>query len=122
MLTCKSPRKVMRVAHLLASQSLPKHTCKSSRKDFTLPQLFACLTVKEMLKRSYRGAEALLRDCEHWCKDIGLRRVPDHNTLQRAATFLLKACRVSKLLDRVAEWAAVGRILGLSRKPLAVDS
>jgi Transposase DDE domain len=122
MLTCKSPRKVMRVAHLLASQSLPQHTCKCSRKDFTLPQLFACLAVKEHLKRSYRGAEAVLRDCEHWCKDIGLRRVPDHNTLQRAAAFLLRARPSGKLLDKVAEWAAVSRILGLSTDPLAVDS
>ena len=32
------------------------------RKDFTLPQLFACLVVKDHLKRSYRGVEALLRD------------------------------------------------------------
>src|SRR3569832_1435804 len=98
MLTCKSPRKVMRVAPLLASQSLPHHTCKCSRKDFTLPQLFACLAVKELLKRSYRGAEAVLRDCEHWCRDIGLRRVPDHNTLQRAVAFLLRACLSGLLL------------------------
>jgi len=112
----------MRVAHLLASQSLPQHTCKCSRKDFTLPQLFACLGVKEHLKRSYRGAEAVLRDSEHWCKDIGLRRVPDHNTLQRAAAFLLRARPSGRLLDKVAEWAAVSRILGLSTDPLAVDS
>src|SRR3954449_6492129 len=122
MLTCKSPRKVMRVAHLLASQSLPQHTCKSSREDFTLPQLFACLAVKELLKRSYRGAEAVLRDCEHWCRDIGLRRVPDHNTLQRAAASRRRPRPSGKLLDRVAEWAAVSRILGLSTDPLAVDS
>ena len=107
----------------LASQSLPDHTSKFSRKDgFTLPQLFACLAVKELLKRSYRGAEALLRDCDHWCKDVGLRRVPDHNTLCRAANYLLRARRVGRLLDKVGEWAAVGRILGLSTHPLAVDS
>ena len=107
----------------LAGQSLPDHTSKYSRKDgFTLPQLFACLAVKELLKRSYREAEALLRDCPEWCADIGLPRVPDHNTLCRAAGYLLRACRVEKLLDRVAQWAAVGRILGLSAKPLAVDS
>lgn len=68
MLTCKSPRKVMRTAYALAAASLPDHTSKFSRRDFTLPQLLACLTVKEMLKRSYRGAEAVLRDCRHSCK------------------------------------------------------
>lgn len=112
----------MRVAYELASQSLPTYSHKFSRHDFTLPQLFACLVVKEHTGRSYRGAEALLVDCEHWCKDIGLRRIPDHNTLCRAANFLLRACRVGKLLDRVAQWAAVARVLGLSTKPLAVDS
>jgi hypothetical protein len=112
----------MLVAYHLADQSLPRYSNKFSRKDFTLPQLFACLVVKEQMKRSYRGAEALLRDCEHWCKAIGLRRVPDHNTLCRAASFLLRTCRVDKLLDRVAHWAALARILGLSSKPLAVDS
>src|SRR4051794_41659511 len=90
MLTCKSPRKVMRVAHLWASQSLPQHTCKFSRRDFTLPQLFACLAVKELLKRSYRGAEAVLRDSEHWCRDIGLRRGAGPQTLQPGAPVLLR--------------------------------
>src|SRR4051812_29644359 len=123
MLTCKSPRKVMRAAWHLATQSLPDHTSKFSRRDgFTLPQLFACLAVKELLKRSYRGAEALLRDCEHWCKDIGLPRVPDHNTLCRAANYLLRACRVSRLLDKVGGWAGVGGLLGLPPPPLAGDS
>jgi hypothetical protein len=45
----------MRAAYELASQSLPNYSCKFSRKDFTLPQLFACLAVKELMKRSYRG-------------------------------------------------------------------
>jgi hypothetical protein len=76
MLTCKSPRKVMQVAHYLACQSLPSYSCKFSRHDFTLPQLFACLCVKELLKRSYRQAEAVLKDAEHWCHDIGMRKAP----------------------------------------------
>src|SRR5215213_1211719 len=122
MLTCKSPRKVMVVAHHLATGVLPDYACKNSRKDFTLPQLFACLAVKELLKRSYREAEAVLRDAEHWCPAVGMRKAPDHNTLQRAATFLLDRCRVGKLLDAVARWAAVARLLGLSLKPLAADA
>jgi hypothetical protein len=112
----------MRVAYQLASQSLPKYSSKFSRKDFTLPQLFACLTLKEMLKRSYRGAEALLTDSESWLRDIGLDRAPDHNTLCRAAAFLFTKLRVNKLLDTLGQWAAVARLVGLSRKPLAIDS
>jgi hypothetical protein len=49
-------------------------------------------------------------------------RRADHNTLWRAASFLLARCRVSRLLDAAARWAALARALGLSLKPLAVDS
>jgi hypothetical protein len=112
----------MRVAHHLACQCLPSYTCTWSRHDFTRPQLFACLVVKEMLKRSYREAEQLLRDAWHWCRALGMTKVPDHNTLGNAAAWLLKQCNVSKLLDRVARWAALMRALGLNIKPFAGDS
>src|SRR5689334_28526 len=102
MLTCKSPRKVMLVAYALARESLPRYSSRFSRHDFTLPQLFACLVVKEQLKRSYRSAEALLRDVPHWCRQIGMRKTPDHNTLCRAARFLLSKCNVNKLLDALS--------------------
>lgn len=112
----------MRAAYHLARQSLPEYSSKFSRHDFTLPQLFACLVVKEQMRRSYRGAEALLADCDNWLRDLGLSRAPDHNTLWRAASFLLRECRVAKLLDKLVQWAAVARILGLSTHPLAIDS
>src|SRR5689334_18760696 len=118
MLTCKSPRKVMFVAYHLAKSSLPDYSNKFSRKDFTLAQLFACLAVKEHLKRSYRGAEALLADSPEWCRMIGMNKAPDHNTLCRAAGFLLKKCRVDRLLDALAHWAAAARMVGLSTHPL----
>lgn len=47
---------------------------------------------------------------------------PDHNTLCRAATFLLGSCRVTKFLDKLAQWAVLARVLGLSLKPLALDA
>jgi hypothetical protein len=122
MLTCKSPRKVMRAAFRLARDALPSYSDKFSRHDFTLPQLFSCVVVKEHMGRTYRGAEALLRDCGPWCRDVGLAKVPDHNTLWRAARFLLARCRVGSLLDALARWAAVARLLGLSLKPLSIDS
>jgi Transposase DDE domain len=119
MLTCKSPRKVMRVAYELARRCLPDHRCKFSRKDFTLPQLFACLVVREHQNKSYRGVEALLRDSEHWCKQIGMRRIPDHNTLCRAARILRCQSYLDRLLDRMARWAALSKILGFTG---AIDS
>src|SRR5215203_78172 len=111
MLTCKSPRKVMLVAYHLARAVLPEHASKFSRRDFTLPQLFACLVVKEQQKRSYREAEALLRDASHWCRAIGMRKTPDHNTLCRAAGVILSRFRTDKLLDVLVRWAATARVL-----------
>src|SRR5438477_476604 len=122
MLTCKSPRKVMLVACHLARAALPSYTSKFSRHDFTLPQLFACLAVMEHQRRSYRGAEALLRDCPQWCDAIGMNKPPDHNTLWRAASLLLGKCKTRRLLDAMARWAAMHRALGLSVKPLGVDT
>jgi hypothetical protein len=122
MLTCKSPRKVMLLAYHAARGVLPERSSKFSRKDFTLPQLFACLAVKEHLGRTYRGAEALLLDADHWCKAIGMPRVPDHNTLCRAAGVILTRCRSDKLLDVLVRWASLARILKLSLKPLAGDT
>jgi hypothetical protein len=112
----------MRAAYHLACRSLPTYSNQFSRHDFTLPQLFACLVVKEQTRRSYRGAEALLRDCDNWLRDVGLCRAPDHNTLCRAAAFLLGKFRVRRLLDQLTQWAGLARILGLWTDPLAIDS
>ena len=76
MLTCKSPRKVMRAAYRLARDALPAYSGKFSRRDFMLPQLLACLVAKEFTGRSYRGAEALLHDCDGWLRDVGLAPLP----------------------------------------------
>lgn len=112
----------MRAAFELASEALPDHTHKFSRHDFTLPQLFACLVVREHQKKSYRGTEALLADCPEWLADCGMTKVPDHNTLCRAFRVIVTLKRANKLLDVMAEWFAEARMLRLSRKPLAVDS
>jgi len=97
--TCKSPRKVLNAAYALATACLKEHRSKFSRKDFTSPQLFACLVLREHQKKSYRGLVALLEDCPEWCADIGLKKVPDHNTLCRAFHKLVKPGVVEKMLD-----------------------
>jgi hypothetical protein len=97
--TCKSPRKVLNAAYALATACLKEHTSKFSRKDFTGPQLFACLVLREHQKKSYRGVVALLKDCPDWCADIGLKKVPNHNTLCRAHRTLVKPGVVEEMLD-----------------------
>ena len=120
--TCKSPRRVMRAAFELASEALPEYASPFSRHDFTLPQLFACLVVREHQKKSYRGTEALLADSPTWLAECGMSKAPDHNTLCRAFHTIVTLKRVNKLLDVTAEWFTEARVLRLSRKPLAVDS
>jgi hypothetical protein len=90
MLTCKSPRKVMRAAYRLAQACLPTYSNEFSRHDFTLPQLFACLVLREHQKKSYRGVQALIEDSADWRADIGLSRTRNHNTLWRAFNQLVK--------------------------------
>src|SRR5271170_4307939 len=112
MMTCQSPRKVMLVAHHLARVVLPAYYTKFSRHDFTLPQLFACLVVREHQKKSYRGVEALLRDAPHWCKRIGMNRVPDHNTLCRAFHLIVSERGMNRMLDLLARWFKTTQLLG----------
>jgi hypothetical protein len=97
--TCKSPRKVLTAAYALATACLKEHQSKFSRKDFTDPQLFACLILREHQKESYRGVVALLADCPHWCADIGMKKVPSCNTLNRAFFRLVKPGVVETMLD-----------------------
>lgn len=109
----------MRVAHHLALQFLPSYSSKFSRKDFTLPQLFACLVLREQQRKTLRQTEHLLRDALCWCRDIGMRKAPDHNTLWRAFHALNIGRRAAKLLDVLAQWLAVARQLG---DTVAIDS
>ena len=120
--TSQSPRMVMRAAWHLAQRKLRPYFSKFSRHDFTVPQLFACLVLRELLGLSYRKVEKLLVDSEDWLAEIGICRAPDHNTLCRAAARLLKSGPVKRLLDEQVGWATNARMLRLSTRPLAMDS
>ena len=106
-------------AYELARRSMRTYSSKFSRRDFTLPQLFACLVVREHQNKSYRGIEALLRDSQHWCRQIGMKRVPDHNTLCRAFHAILSQSRIGSLLDRLTQWMMLGKAIGTT---CAIDS
>jgi hypothetical protein len=109
----------MRFAFELAGLCLPCYSSRFRRHDYTLRQLFACLVVREHQCKSYRGVEALLRDSEHWCRQIGMKKVPDHNTLCRAFHFLLDGLHERRLLDRLAKWMRLMGALGIT---CAIDS
>jgi hypothetical protein len=113
---------VLNVAFRLALLLFPHYRCKFSRHDFTLPQLFACLVLREFYGLSYRRAERLLRDSPDWLAEIGLPVAPDHNTLWRAFKVILKTPRVNRMLDLLAACFVREKLLQLSHMPLAMDS
>ncbi len=122
MKTCKSPRRVLVAAYELAKLFLPNYSSKFSRKDFTLPQLFACFVLREHQKKSYQGVEALLEDCPNWRAEIGLIRTPDSNTLWRAFQHLVKPGGINRMLDQMAVWAKQRGLIRGRIKPVALDS
>lgn len=112
----------MREAYALGRQVLPDRTSRFSRKDFTLPQMFACLVIREMMRLSYRKTETLLRDGFVWLADIRMNKVPDHNTLWRAFGALCVPRKLNGMLDVQAQLFHEARQLKLRDKPLALDS
>ena len=86
----KSPLALARTALAAAREALPAYSSKYSRKDFTQHQHFAMLALREFLRTDYRGLEAMLGDWAELRDTLGLKKVPDHSTLQKAATRLLE--------------------------------
>jgi len=112
----------MLAAFHLASDTLPEFSSKFSRRDFTRPQLFACLVLKEFEKKDYRGIEQLLWDCPDLRRLIGLSKPPDHTTLQRASVALLGLPRARRMLDKLVALARAWKILGKTVALAALDS
>ncbi len=81
----KSPLTLARTALASAQAALPQYSSKFSRHDFTQHQLSALLALRRYFHTDYRGLEAMIRDWGELREALGLRRVPDHSTLQRAA-------------------------------------
>ena len=89
----KSALAVARQALATAAAALPAYASKFSKKTYTQHQLFALLAVREFLRTDYRGLEQHLRDWSDLRAALGLRGVPDHSTLQKAADRLLQKSR-----------------------------
>ncbi len=86
----KSPLKLARMALSVARESIPAYSSKFSRKDFTQHQHFALMALREFLKTDYRGLEQMLKDWAELREALGLEKVPDHSTIQKAAERLLE--------------------------------
>ena len=108
----KSPKRVLMAAHRVAERTLQRHWHRFSPKKFTVPQLFACLVLKEFLQLDDRKLAALLVDAPSLAEAIGMTTVPHFTTFQKAAVRLLMARRVWRLIA-----AAIAPVQDMANKP-----
>jgi hypothetical protein len=120
--TSKSPIQVLKVAHALGRRAFRSHWHKYAPKKFTVPQLFACLVLKEFLRLDYRKFSTLLEEAPGLIQAIGLSSVPHFTTFQKAAVRLLEARRAQRLLDHTVSMAQEAGLLGRRSKLAALDS
>ena len=86
------------MAYTIGRRSLPDYASRFSRKDFTQPQLFALLVLRQFHKTDYRGIVAIVADNPTLCADLELKKVPHFTTLQKAEAKLLKDRHAADLL------------------------
>jgi transposase len=119
--TSKSPKRILQVAHQLGKQRLRTYSHRFSPKKFTLPQLFACLVLKEFLRLDYRKLSALLEDAPALAATIELKKIPHFSTFQKAAARLLISRRVQRLLDETIQAATEYRVMRRNVTLAAID-
>jgi hypothetical protein len=77
----KSAVAVAREALRVGRSGLPAYSSRYSRQDYTQPQLFALLALKQFLRTDYRGVVTLLAEWTELREAVGLRKVPHYSTL-----------------------------------------
>ena len=85
----KSALCVAREALAVGRAALPAYGSRFSRRDYTQPQLFALLVLKQFLRTDYRGLVAMVAEWGELRQVLGLRKVPHYSTLAHAAPRLL---------------------------------
>src|SRR5687768_3796723 len=76
----KSAVRFARSALAVGERALPRYGYRS-RKDYTQPQLFALLALRQYLGLDYRGAVALVAEWGELRAALGLVKVPHYSTL-----------------------------------------
>jgi hypothetical protein len=85
----KSAVRLAREALRAGEAALPAYSSRFSRHDFTQPQLFALLTLRQFLKTDYRGVVTLVAEWGELRRALGLRKMPHYSTLCYAERRLL---------------------------------
>jgi hypothetical protein len=85
----KSAVRVAREALATGRAALPDYGSRFSRRDYTQPQLFALLVLRQFLRTDYRGVAALVAEWSELRHALGLAKVPHYSTLAHAARRIL---------------------------------
>ena len=82
-------KSVAREALAAGRAAWPAYGSRTSRRDYTQPQLFAFLAPRQFLRTDYRGVVALVSEWSELRRALGLAKVPHHSTLAHASRRLL---------------------------------
>ena len=74
----------------MGEAGLPLYASRFSKKDFTQPQLFAMLVLRQFFKTDYRGIVQMLQDLSDLPRVLRLKKIPHYSTLCYAEKRLLK--------------------------------
>ena len=85
----RSALQVARKAMAVGEAALPAYSSPFSRRDYTQPQLFALLVLRQFLRTDYRGIATLAAEWRELRDVLGLGHVPHYSTLAHAAPRLL---------------------------------
>jgi hypothetical protein len=86
----KSAVRFAREALAVGEHALPPYSSPKSRHDYTQPQLFALLALKQFLRTDYRGVVGAVAEWRELRRALRLgRKVPHYSTLCYAERRLL---------------------------------
>lgn len=85
----KSAVWLAREALAVGRAALPPYSGRCSRRDYTQPQRFALLALRQFLKTDYRGVVTVVAEWGEVRRVLGLRQVPHYSTLCYAEHRLL---------------------------------
>ena len=86
----KSPVAFAKMALRIGQRGLDLYSSARSRKDFTQPQLFALLALRQFFQADYRKTVEFVAEWAELQEVLQLKKVPHFTTIQKAHQRLLK--------------------------------
>src|SRR5882724_8930417 len=86
----KSPLQLAQATYAIAKRALEPYSHAKARRDFTQPQLFSLLVLRQFFQTDYRGLTQLVSEFSELRRALELQTVPHFTTLQKAEKRLLK--------------------------------